>query len=153
MVGLTFHVTACPSPNTFTLALERRMPLCSRTLTVNVDLLKPFHERVDAPPALGPVSDVGQQEGKHEVELLLNRRTQWGVTRYLVRWCWHTSADDKWLRVEGPGLLHCQEKVAEYEASLTARLDHAGAVAPPQPPATAVPSAFLPPTMSYVHDV
>ncbi len=62
--------------------------------TVNVDQLKPFHEPVDAPPAPGLVSDPGQ-EGEHEVELLLNRRLVHGVTRYLVRWRGHTSADDE----------------------------------------------------------
>ncbi len=35
--------------------------------TVNVDRLKPLYERLDAPPAPGPVSDPGQ-EGEHEVE-------------------------------------------------------------------------------------
>ena len=105
-----FAVTACPSPNAYTLALPPRM-LCSST--VNVDRLKPFHERVGAPPAPGPVSD-GGQEGEHEVELLLNRKTtKRGVTRYLVRWHGHTSADDEWLRVEELG--HCLEKVVEYD--------------------------------------
>jgi hypothetical protein len=89
---------------------------CSRT--VNVDRLKPFHERVDAPPAPGPVSDQGQ-EGEHEVELLLNRTEKRGVTRYLVRWRGHTSADDEWLRAEELG--HCQEKVAEYDAAAPRR--------------------------------
>ena len=37
--------------------------------TVNVDSLKPFFARAGTPPALGPVSDAGQ-EGEHEVELL-----------------------------------------------------------------------------------
>ena len=73
--------------------------------TVNVDRLKPFYERAGAPPAPGPVSDAGQ-EGEHEVEQLLNRRTVRGVTRYLVRWRGHTSADDEWLRsAETPSLL------------------------------------------------
>ena len=52
-----FTVTACPSPNAYTLALPRRMR-CSPT--VNVDRLKPFYERAGAPPAPGPVSDAGQ---------------------------------------------------------------------------------------------
>jgi hypothetical protein len=52
-----FTITACPSPNAYTLALPRRMQ-CSPT--VNVDRLKPFHERADTPPAPGPVSDPGQ---------------------------------------------------------------------------------------------
>jgi hypothetical protein len=75
-----FTVTACPSPNAYTLALPRKMR-CSRT--ANVDRLKPYHARVGAAPAPGPVSEVGK-EGEHEVELLLNRREVRGVTRYLV---------------------------------------------------------------------
>ncbi len=83
-----FTVPACPSPNAYTLALPRRM-CCS--LTVNVDRLnlKPLFARAGAVPAPGPVSDAGQ-EGEHGVELLLNRRTVRGVTRYLVRWRGHT---------------------------------------------------------------
>ena len=110
-----FTVTACPSPNAYTLALPRRMR-CSPT--VNVARLKPFFARAGAPPAPGPVSDAGQ-EGEHEVELLLNRRTVRGVTRYLVRWQGHTSADDLWLRREE--LSHCLEKVAEYDAAAPRR--------------------------------
>ncbi len=89
-----FTVTARPSPNAYTLARPRRMQ-CSPT--VNVDRLKPFYERLDAPPPPGPVLDPGQ-EGEHELELLLNRKTTRGFTRYLVRWRGHTSAVDEWLR-------------------------------------------------------
>jgi hypothetical protein len=51
--------------------------------------------------------------------VLLNRKTTRGVTRYLVRWRGHTSADDEWLRAEE--LLHCPEKVAEYDAAAPRR--------------------------------
>ena len=82
-----FTVAACPSPNSYTLALPRKMR-CSPT--VNVDLLKPFFERsqADEPPPPGPVSDAGQA-GEHEVDLLLNHRVVQGVTEYLVRWRGH----------------------------------------------------------------
>ncbi len=86
-----------------------------------------------APPP-GPVSDAGQ-EREHEVELLLNRTEKRGVTRYLVRWRGHTSADDEWLRAEE--LSHCQEKVAEYDAAApcrkAARRGDPGAIRPPVP--------------------
>ena len=45
-------------------------------------------------------------EGEHEVGLLVR-----GVTRCLVRWRGHTSADNEWLLLEEPA--HCPEKVAE----------------------------------------
>ncbi len=130
---------ACPSPNAYTLALPRQM-LCSPT--VNVDRLKPFHARVDAPPAPGQVSDPDPgQEGEHEVELLLNRKSKRGVTHYLVQWRGHTSADDEWIRAEE--LLYCQEKVAEFEASPAAR--HAGAAVPAPTAPVPAPALLQPP--------
>jgi hypothetical protein len=105
-----FTVIACPSPNAYTLDLPRRM---QGSPTANVDRLKPFFERSGTLPPPGPVSVAGQ-EGEHEVEMLLNRRRIRGVTRYLVRWLGHTSADDSWRRVEELG--HCLGKVAEYDA-------------------------------------
>ncbi len=77
------------------------------SLTVTVDQLKTFFERVGATPAPGLVSDAGQ-EGEQEVELLLNRRLVHGVTRFLVQWRGQTSADDEWLWAEE--LAHCQNK-------------------------------------------
>jgi hypothetical protein len=65
-----------------------------------------------------PSTDAGQ-EGEHEVELLLNRRTVRGVTRYLLRWRGHASADDEWLRLEE--LAHCPAKVAECDAAAPRR--------------------------------
>ena len=86
-------MTACPSPNAYTLALPRKMR-CSPT--VNVDRLKPYFERAADLPPPGPSTDAAGQarEGEHEVELLLNRRTarvRRGVTRYLVRWRGHVA--------------------------------------------------------------
>ena len=136
-----FTVLACPSPNAYTLALPSKMR-CSAT--VNVDRLKPYFPRADAPPPPGPVSDVGQA-GEHEVELLLNRRTIRGVTRYLVRWRGHASPEDQWLRKEE--LTHCPERVAEYNAAASRRrsalrAERAAAAAPrprlPEGPATPV---------------
>jgi hypothetical protein len=67
--------------------------------------------------------------------------------RYLVRWRGHTSADDEWLRAEE--LTHCQEKVAEYNATAprrraARRADPAAEPAAP-PPAPPPPAALVPP--------
>ena len=119
--------TACQSPNAYMLALPRRMQCSS---TVNVDRLKPLHERVDRRSSSSwPVSDPGQEGG-----LLLNRRDSeiWGVTRYLMRCQWrgHKSADDEWLLLEELHWTDKPRKVAEYEASAAAaRPDSASAVA------------------------
>ena len=111
-----FTVTASPSPNAYTLALPRKMR-CSPT--VNVDRLRPFFERANAPLPPGPVSDAGQ-EGEHEVELLLNRRLYRGSIQYLVRWRGHAAPEDAWVRLEQ--LDHCRELVAEYDAIAPTRL-------------------------------
>ncbi len=101
-------MTACPAPNAYTLALPRRMQ-CTNSL-------KPFFERTVLDPARGPVSDAGQ-EGDHEAEQLLNRTEKRGVrvTRHLVLWRCHTSADNEWPRAEE--LVHYPEKVAEYDSA------------------------------------
>ena len=109
-----FTVAAClsPGPNTYTLALPRKMR-CSPT--VNVDRLKPFFERSDEQPPPCPVSesDAGQA-GEHEVDLLLNRWVVLGVTEYLVPWRGHASPADSWRQVEE--LDTCRVLVAEYDA-------------------------------------
>ncbi len=53
------------------------------------------------------------------MELLLNRKEIRWVLHYLVRWRGHTSADDEWLRAEE--LVHCPERVAEYDAAAPRR--------------------------------
>ena len=144
-----FTVTACPSPNAYTLSLPSKMR-CSPT--VNVDRLKPFFARTGAPPPPGPGSDAGQ-EGEHEVELLLNCKTVRGVTRYLVRWRGHTSADNSWLRVDELAQAHCAEKVAECDAAAprcraARRSRHAAAVPPATLPAAPAPVPVPPPLVA-----
>ena len=102
-----FTVTACPSPNAYTLTLQVRMR-CSPT--VNVDRLKPSIERAGSTPAPGPVSYAGN-EGEHEVELLLNRLTVRVVTRYLVLWCGHASADSSSGTTSGCGWRSCGQRL------------------------------------------
>jgi hypothetical protein len=135
-----FTVTACPSPNAYTLALPRKMR-CSPT--VNVDRLKPFDARADEPPAPGPVLDQGQ-EGEHDVVLLLNGKEIQGVLHYLVRWRGHTSADDEWLRAEE--LAHCPELVAENDAAAPRRRGarRGRPAGPPAVPAAAAAAAIPP---------
>ena len=110
-----FPVAAIAGPDTYTLTLPRRFK-CSPT--VNVDRLKPFHPRTGRPAPPGPVSDPGQ-EGEHVVEQLLNRKSVRGRTYYLVRWLGHPSADDSWEPAEH--LVHCPERVAEYEEAAPRR--------------------------------
>ncbi len=90
-----FRVIALAGPNTYTLALPRRLR-CSPTVNVPgpVERLKPgpYHHDArpgpDKPDPPGPVTDQGQ-EGEYVVEQLLNRKTLWGRTYYLVRWQGH----------------------------------------------------------------
>ena len=49
------------------------------------------------------------QEGEHEVELLLIKLVR-GVTRYLVRWRGHTSADDSWREA----VVRCAKNIKKY---------------------------------------
>jgi hypothetical protein len=117
-----FAITACPSPDAYPLALPPRMRCCS---TVHAGRRTPFHARVGAPPAPGPVWS-GGQEGEREAERLLHRHTtQRGVARCLVRWRGRTSADDARLRVEEPG--HGLEQVAGCDAAAPRRRGDLGA--------------------------
>ncbi len=109
-----------------TLVLAQRTR-CSPTVTA--DPLTPLDERADAPPAPGPVSDAdatqtprdanATQEGERGAARLLDRKVKSGVTccgavtRYLVRWRGHMSADDERLRAEE--LVHRPEMVSECE--------------------------------------
>jgi hypothetical protein len=70
------------------------------------------------------MSDQGQ-EGEHhdKLELLLNCKELHWVTHKLVQLCCHTSAADEWLPADT--LLNCQEKVAEYDASVLQRRSRA----------------------------
>ena len=76
-----FTVTACPSPNAYTLALPCRMR-CSPT--VNVDRLKPFVDRAGASPAPGPVS-ARDRKGSTRWSCCSTAGRCAVVTRYLVR--------------------------------------------------------------------
>ncbi len=112
-------------------------PPDARCSPTDVDSLKPFVERPGLAPAPGPVLDAGQG-GEHEVELLLRRgRLVRGVTRYLVRWRGHASADDEWRRAEE--LTQCQEKVYDATAPRRRAARPADPAADSEPP----PDIFL----------
>lgn len=79
------------------------------------------------------------------MELLLNRQTVRGVTRYLVRWRGHAAPEDQWLREEE--LTHCPALVAEYDAAAPRRRGAIRAArsisaAPPEPIIPAHAAAF-----------
>ncbi len=78
------------------LALPKRF---KSSPTVNVERLKPYYARTGRRSSPGPVADPGQ-EGKYEVEQILNRKTIRGRTHYLVQWKGQSSADDSWEPVE-----------------------------------------------------
>jgi hypothetical protein len=83
--------------------------LCSPTVNVTVDRLKPLFERAGVAPPSGPVSDAGRQEGEHEaLELLLNSTEMRGarVTRFLVQWRGHADDRGEWLREDSEELSH-----------------------------------------------
>ncbi len=155
-------VTACrPGPNAYTLLLPSRPglglgPGCSAVRQSTWTASSPFSSaRGWLRRPRGRCLKWGRRRapGEHEVELLLNRTEKRGVTRYLVRWRGHTPADDEWLRAEE--LLHCPEKVAEYDAAAprsraARRVDSPvdvpvpcprGAVTPPAGPAPLVSPA------------
>ena len=69
------------------------------------------------------------------------------MTRYLVQWRGHTSADDSWLRLGE--LAHCPEKVAKYDGVAsrrrTARRAARTALPAAAPPAAPAPTRVLAP--------
>ena len=76
------------------------------------------------------------------MEVLLNRRVVRGVTRYMVRWRGHTSADDEWLRLEE--LAHCgvRHRSPSPQRRPPPRRSTSQSTAPPRGPARpARPSA------------
>ena len=108
-----FTVTACQSPNAYTVALPRKMR-CSPT--VNVDRLKPFFERADEPPTPSPISDAGRRAS-----------TSWTCCS-TARWCGglpstlsagdtsRPSHADAWRSGRVEELNNSRNQVAEYDA-------------------------------------
>ena len=141
-----FTVTACPSPKAYALALPRRMR-CSPTVG----------QRRPARPLLragggGTGSRAGVRRGAGGRARGGAAAPVRGVTRCLVRWRGHASADDEWLRAEEPA--RCQEKVAEHGAAAprrpaARRADPAAAPAAARPAAPAPAPAPLGPPAGF----
>jgi hypothetical protein len=70
-----------------------------------------FVARIQAPP---PPVKISGQDDEYEVDSILDKRTHYRKTQYLVKWKGYPSYDATWEPLEY--LVHAQDAITEYEA-------------------------------------